>query len=69
MEKHCPKCGGPVINMDTRLYRCDHCKMLTDCEDDGDISYMRQDRYAERKEEYQLRQKRRQEIQQSRKRR
>lgn len=69
MEKRCPKCHGPVINMDTRLYRCDSCKMLTDCEDDGDISYGRQDRYAERKEEYQNRQLRRQMNQQARKRR
>lgn len=59
MEKRCPKCGGPVINMDTRLYRCDNCKMLTDCEDDGDIGYRSQERYAERKEEYELRQKQR----------
>lgn len=59
MEKRCPKCGGQVINLDTRLYYCENCKMNTDCEDDGDIGYSRQDRYAERKEEYELRQKQR----------
>ena len=67
-DKRCPKCGGPVVNMDTRLYRCDNCKMLTDCEDDGDIGYKSQERYAERKEEYELRQAARR-NQQQRKRR
>lgn len=60
MEKRCPKCSGAVSNVDTRLYYCENCKMYTDCEDDGDISYGRQDRYAERKEEYERRQLRRQ---------
>lgn len=69
MEKRCPKCGGPVVNMDTRLYRCENCKMLTDCEDDGTVGYMRQDRYAERKEEYERRQAARQQRQQQGKRR
>lgn len=57
----CPRCNSSVIQIEDRLYRCDRCKMLTDCEDDGDIGYGRQDRYAERKEEYHIRQRERME--------
>jgi hypothetical protein len=33
--------------------------MQTDCQDDGDIGYRSQERYAERKEEFQIRQRER----------
>lgn len=69
MEKRCPKCRGEVSNVDTRLYYCASCKMYTDCEDDGTIGYGRQDRHAERKEEYERRQAARQQRQQAGKRR
>lgn len=55
----CPRCKRPVVKIEDRLYRCDNCKMLTDCEDDGTVGYGNQERHAERKEEYELRQKKR----------
>lgn len=53
----CPKCNGPVVPMEDKLYRCDRCRMLTDCQEDGDIGYGNQERYAERKEAFQARQR------------
>jgi len=55
----CPKYGRPCTQIEDKLFRCDSCKMLTDGIDDGDVGYGRQDRHAERKEEYQIRQKNR----------
>lgn len=55
----CPRCRQMVDSMGDRLYWCTQCKMMTDCEDDGDIGYMPQDRYAERKEAYEIRQRNR----------
>lgn len=51
----CPKCGRKVVPIEDKLFRCDHCNMLTDCEDDGTVGYGSQQRYAERKEEYENR--------------
>jgi hypothetical protein len=56
----CPKCGGcDLVALEAKLYRCERCKMLTDCQDDGDIGYRSQGKYAERKEEFELRQRER----------
>lgn len=55
----CPRCGRPTTQLEAKLWRCDRCRVLTDGIDDGDIGYGRQDRYAERKEEYEERQRRR----------
>ncbi len=56
MNKRCPKCSRPVQQIEHRLYRCDWCKMLTDCDPDGEVGYGNPERYAERKEEFQIRQ-------------
>jgi hypothetical protein len=66
---NCPRCGRQCTRMEDRLYRCETCKMLTDGIDDGDVGYGRQDRYAERKEEYLLRKKQREDEQANRRRR
>lgn len=58
-RKRCPRCQQPVDEMNDRLYWCPQCKMATDCEDDGDIGYGSQERYAQRKEEYEIRQRNR----------
>lgn len=59
IQPRCPRCRQLVDSMGDRLYWCAQCKMMTDCEDDGDIGYMPQDRYAERKEAYEIRQRNR----------
>ena len=58
----CPKCGSKVQQIETgpNLYRCNECKMLTDCEDDGVVGYGNPTRFASRDEEFQQRQKQRQ---------
>lgn len=61
MNERCPRCQGPVRQMEPKLFRCDQCKMLTDCQDDGTVGYGSQIRHAERKEEFQIRQRERQE--------
>ena len=60
VKKRCPKCGGPVTQLEHKLFRCDACKMLTDCVDDGDIGYKSPQRYAESKEGFENRQRARQ---------
>ena len=52
----CPKCRGPVVPLEDKLYRCDSCKMLTDCEDDGTVGRGRPEKNAMRNEEFQNRQ-------------
>lgn len=59
----CPMCKGTALTKiedSPPLYRCEKCKMLTDCQDDGDIGKRtRPDRYAENKEEFRNRQRER----------
>lgn len=59
MQNRCPRCAGPCIQQEEKLFFCPKCKMQTDCQDDGDIGYRSQERYAERKEEFQIRQRER----------
>lgn len=58
MEIKCIKCGRvkAVRKLGSGHCFCDHCKIEFDPVDDGDVGYGSQERYAERKEEYQLRQ-------------
>lgn len=59
-DKRCPRCNGPVISQGHKLYRCDKCKMLTDCEDDGDVGYRMPETNVSKKEEFEIRQRDRQ---------
>lgn len=58
----CPRCRTAkcVRVKEDKLFICDNCHGLFDGIDDGDIGYGRQDRYAERKEGYENRQRQRQ---------
>jgi hypothetical protein len=51
----CPRCKGLLQQLEEKLFWCSGCKMRTDGIDDGDIGYRSQERYAERKEEFQIR--------------
>ncbi len=61
--KPCPQCGADkqVRQQESHppMYICDRRNMQFDGIDDGVVGYGRQDRYAERKEEYEIRQKQR----------
>lgn len=67
MSHRCPMCQGTALTKiedHPPLFRCEKCKMLTDCEDDGDIGKRTgPERYAENKEEYKNRQRERLERQ------
>lgn len=58
-EPRCPRCNGKLMKSEEKLYWCAYCNMLTDGEDDGTVGYGRADRHAERKEEFEQRQKER----------
>lgn len=60
--KKCPKCQGTdLVLRETNpdVYMCNRCKMLTDLQDDGTVGYGSQSRHAERKEEYEIRKRQR----------
>lgn len=56
---NCPKCGTNkhARQQEAKLFLCGRCNMQYDGIDDGDVGYGRQDRHAERKEEFEQRQK------------
>jgi tRNA(Ile2) C34 agmatinyltransferase TiaS len=57
-EATCPRCHKPTATPSgDRYFWCHNCKMEFDTEDDGDIGRGRPDRIAERREEYQIRQR------------
>lgn len=53
----CPWCGNArrVYAHGSREFFCDGCKRIFDGIDDGDVGYQGPERYAERKEAFQLR--------------
>lgn len=55
----CPRCGTNkhTRQQEAKLFFCGRCNMQFDGIDDGDVGYGRQDRYAEKKEEFENRQK------------
>ena len=59
VEEHCGSTN--LSERGFKLWFCNSCKCLTDCEDDGDIGYKSPERNASSKEEY-LKRKRERDI-------
>ena len=58
-DTKCPACNRKLTPRNDGLFWCGHCSMLTDGIYDGTVGYGNQEHHASRKEEYELRQKKR----------